>query len=105
MNLNGQCPNRHFADCDICVPNGNELRRREEAKKPGVFWVRDPKAEEALRNVGREIRDKILPEGYGFALLVFPFGQEGGMFYMSNAARADMIKAMEEWIENAKNEP
>lgn len=33
MNLDGQCPNKHFADCDICVPNGNELRRQEEAKK------------------------------------------------------------------------
>lgn len=71
----------------------------------GVFYVRDPKAEEALRNVGRKIKDEILPEGYGFALLVFPFNEEGGMFYMSNAQRGDMIKAMEEWIENAKNEP
>ncbi len=26
------CTNRHFADCPICKPNGNELRRQEQEK-------------------------------------------------------------------------
>lgn len=71
----------------------------------GVFYVRDEKAEEALRKIGRKIKSELLPEGYGFALLVFPFEGKGGMFYMSSAERKTMIEAMEEFIENHKNAP
>lgn len=39
MNLDGKCPNRHFADCDICVPNGNELKRQEEEKKKEMIDI------------------------------------------------------------------
>lgn len=40
--------------------------------------------------------------GYGFALLVFPFGTEPGrMNYISNAPREGMIVAMEAFV--AKN--
>ena len=73
--------------------------------KPGVFYVKDPKAEEALKNIGRHIKNEMLPGGYGFALLVFNLGKEGGMFYMSSAERATMIEAMKEFISNAENEP
>jgi hypothetical protein len=34
----------------------------------------------------------------GFALLVFDFGADGFMNYISNANRDDMIRAMEEFI-------
>lgn len=70
-----------------------------------VFYVKDEKAQEALKNIGRMVKKEMLPEGYGFALLVFPFGEGGGMFYMSSAERETMIKAMKEFIENAENEP
>lgn len=71
----------------------------------GVFYVKDKEAEEALKNIGRMVKKEMLPEGYGFTLLVFPFGEGGGMFYMSSAQRDTMIKAMKEFIENAENEP
>ena len=38
---------------------------------------------------------------FGFALLVFPFGEDDGthrMNYISNSKRKDMIKAMKEFI-------
>jgi hypothetical protein len=36
--------------------------------------------------------------GYGFALLVFDFGDKGRMNYISNAQREDMLTAMKEFI-------
>lgn len=39
----------------------------------------------------------------GFVLLVFPFGEENGrMNYMSNADRLDMVKAIEELLDNMR---
>jgi|GEM_PF-2509148 len=43
------------------------------------------------------LEEEALP-GWGFALLVFPFGKEGRMNYISNAERSDMVKAMKEFI-------
>ncbi|WP_322046094.1 hypothetical protein [Paraburkholderia sp. J67] len=37
-------------------------------------------------------------EGRGFALLVFDFGPDRMMNYISNAKRADMLTAMREFI-------
>ncbi len=34
----------------------------------------------------------------GFAVLVFDFGEGGGLAYISNAWREDMIEAMKEFI-------
>jgi hypothetical protein len=44
--------------------------------------------------------DDTLPEGYGFALLVFEFGEAGRMNYISNAPRQDMICALKELVAN-----
>lgn len=68
-----------------------------------TFNVRDEKAEKILKEIGGVLKDQ-MPEGYGFSLLIFPFGEGGGMFYISSAERADMIKAMEEFIENSKKD-
>ena len=40
----------------------------------------------------------------GFALFLFEFGKEGRINYISNGERKDMIKAVGEWLENAKKE-
>jgi hypothetical protein len=61
------------------------------------YEIRKPEIEQALRELGRTIGSQT-PEGYGFALLMFSFeGHE--MFYISNAQREDMIKAMLEFVE------
>jgi hypothetical protein len=45
--------------------------------------------------------DDLLPEGWGFALLMFPLGDRAGrMNYMSSANREDMIAALKELIAN-----
>lgn len=46
-----------------------------------------------------------LPEGYGFCLLLFSFGDtEDKLQYISNANRDDIVKAMKEWISKVDND-
>ena len=49
--------------------------------------------------------DEELPEGFGFCVLVFPFGktEDGQMMYISNADRLDIVKSMEEWIDKTRD--
>jgi hypothetical protein len=42
--------------------------------------------------------DSELPDGFGFVLLVFNFGEGGFMNYISNADRADVVRSMREFI-------
>lgn len=46
--------------------------------------------------------DSRLPYGWGFVVLAFPFGAGGRMNYVSNAQRADVVRAMYEFIEATK---
>lgn len=48
-----------------------------------------------MRMMGKGI-SKGLPEGWGFALIVFPFFDPGISNYISNGTREDMIKALRE---------
>lgn len=45
-----------------------------------------------------------IPNGYGFCLLLFPFGKGEGnrMQYISNANREDIVQAMKEWIKKTE---
>lgn len=59
--------------------------------------------EEIARDVGREIGEA-MPLGVGFALLVFDFGSDGTISYISNARREDMIAALKALIVNMEAE-
>lgn len=39
-----------------------------------------------------------MPPGVGFTLLVFDFGPEGSLAYISNANRRDMLNALKEFL-------
>lgn len=65
--------------------------------------------EERYRNQMRALAtalDEILngdgPKTLGFMLLMFEFGKEGRVNYISNAERSDAIAAMKEWIARAE---
>lgn len=75
----------------------------QTARKGGevAFEVRHPEAEHRLNEIGNLLRSN-MPEGFGFALLIFSYGEGGSMFYTSNAQRQDIINAMREFI--AKHE-
>lgn len=54
----------------------------------------------AIIDIACQVRQKRELKPFGFALLVFPFGDKpkGRMNYISNAQRADMLIAMKEFI-------
>ena len=66
------------------------------------FEVRNARIESELKGLGKTIAGK-LPDGWGFALLIFSFGDGGSTFYISNAQRDDMVKAMHEFMERQSN--
>ena len=56
--------------------------------------------EEHVRVIGGLLRDAVRDLGgdkLGFCLLLFDFGPGGSVAYMSNAQRADMIRALDEF--------
>lgn len=57
-----------------------------------------------LRHVAHVLED-MLPEGYGFTLLTYQFGEnpDNRLNYVSNSNREDVVKAMKEWIEKTEN--
>ena len=59
--------------------------------------------EEIARDVGRVIGEAV-PPGVGFTLLVFDFGTQGTISYLSNARREDMIAALKNLIVNLEAE-
>jgi hypothetical protein len=61
------------------------------------YEVRDEQIEALLKDIGQRLKS-VMPDGYGFNLLIFSFGDGGSMFYLSNAQREDMIRAMQEFI-------
>ena len=73
---------------------------------PGAGYnVRNPTIERILRRLGERIGNA-LPAGWGFTLQIYSFGPkgdpgegpEGSTFYIANCERADVVKAMREFI-------
>ena len=56
-----------------------------------------------MQKIARKV-DEELPNGYGFVVLTFNFGEgiDNEMMYVSNANRQDIVKAMKEWIEKTE---
>lgn len=50
-----------------------------------------------MKHLGRLIGDG-LPDGWGFNLLLFTYGEGGSLFYISSAERADVLNVMREFI-------
>lgn len=62
------------------------------------FEVENPQIEGVLSGLGKKIQ-KYLPKGWGFSLFIFDFNTDkGSIFYISNAKRDDMLKALKEFI-------
>lgn len=57
-----------------------------------------PDLEAHAKRIARSITDA-LPEGVGFALLIFDFGEHGHLTWLSNADRQDMIRALHEFMQ------
>ena len=60
---------------------------------------REEKANAMMQEIAKEIKEK-LPEGMGFALLAYEFGEgdDKKMMYVSNSNREDVMLAMCEFL-------
>jgi hypothetical protein len=58
--------------------------------------------EDKAAEVGRLIGGSI-PEGVGFCLTLFTFGDGGWFTYVSNAERGDMMRALEELLRKLRS--
>ena len=67
---------------------------------------REEQVNNMLQEIMQEIKNK-LPEGMGFALLAYEFGDREGrrMLYASNSNREDVMKAMLEFVDKNLNDP
>ncbi len=45
-----------------------------------------------------KVIESALPPGHGFALLIFEWGDQGNLSWISNAQRDDMIATMKDFI-------
>jgi hypothetical protein len=58
-------------------------------------------AEDRARDIGRELSQRC-PEGWGFTLFMFSFGEKGHMVYISNSERKLQRKALREYLDKTK---
>ena len=67
---------------------------------------REEQVNNMLQEIMQEIKNK-LPEGMGFTLLAYEFGDKEGrkMLYASNSNREDVMKAMLEFVDKNLNDP
>ena len=67
---------------------------------------REEKTNAIMQDIAKEISQK-LPEGMGFALLTYAFGEVDNkkMLYVSNSNREDVLKAMLEFVNKNLNNP
>lgn len=67
---------------------------------------REQQANSVLQSIAKDIKAK-LPEGMGFALLAYEFGEDDDkrMLYVSNSNREDVIKSMLEFCDKNLNDP
>lgn len=63
-----------------------------------------PEIKAILNATAEALRGK-LPANWGFTLMLFSYGKNGEMFYISSARREDMISAMKEFIEKRAKPP
>ena len=71
---------------------------------------REQEVRDLLQNIAKGL-DAILPDGMGFTLLAYEFGEdnednpEKKLLYVSNSDREDVMKAMLEFLRKNSNDP
>jgi hypothetical protein len=55
-----------------------------------------------MKTIAGKVHEE-LPDGFGFVVLAFNFGEGGELMYVSNANREDVVKTMKEFIKKTKN--
>jgi len=93
-----------LADKGYCSAFCYTLSQRHDIPEGKINPAMTPQHKASGEQLAKIISD-VLPEGVGFALLIFDFGEPGpgqNLSYISNAKREDMIPTFKEFI--ARNE-
>jgi hypothetical protein len=93
------------AECETFLADLDRQSPAVPVVEQSSYNVRHRGIEQTLRSLAQDIKPQV-PDGFGFTLLIFSYGQTGlsgegpagSMFYISSAQRADMVKAMQEFI-------
>lgn len=67
-----------------------------------TYEVHNPEIQATLRSIAAKVGSQLPDKRWGFLLMLYEFGTEGdpgSTFYISNGARADCIKMLEDWIQ------
>jgi hypothetical protein len=70
---------------------------RLHAEHDERYEVKNADVQRLLRTIGGNI-DEDLPDGWGFTLFLYNYGEGGALFYISSAERATMIETVKEWL-------
>lgn len=66
----------------------------------------DKQIEEEVKRHLKEIASmlqKEIPKDYGFIFMTYKHNSQGELMYVSNSAREDVVKCLEEFIEKTKD--
>lgn len=67
------------------------------ASRDPRFDVENEQVRATLNSIAKKIGGA-LDKGWGFTLLLFEFGPDGSLFYISSAEREDVIRMVKEWV-------
>lgn len=62
----------------------------------------NPEIKELLNRLGNSLGAQ-MPEGWGFTLFLFTYGEGGSLFYISSAQKADMLNTIAEFLQKRSN--
>ena len=71
-----------------------------------MMTEREEQANAVLQDIAKDIKET-LPDGMGFALLAYEFGEQPDRktLYVSNSNRADVMNAMVEFLQKNLDDP
>lgn len=78
-------------------PDAQVVMSIADIPEPTAFGISAPEVQSKLVPMAKAV-EKHLPNGWGFALLVFEFAPGDKLLYIANAQRESIVRAMKEWI-------
>lgn len=63
------------------------------------FTYKNEAIEKTLKDIGAMLGEATKPHNYGFALFLYEFGEGGGLFYIANGSRDDVMKMLGEFVD------
>jgi hypothetical protein len=87
------------AECETFAINVGQPLPTPVLQPPDINYTEpDPlDIQRTMKGLGTKIGEA-LPDGWGFNLLIFTYGEGGSLFYISSAQRSDVINVMKEFI-------